>query len=44
MVYCGANSEVEILGVLPITMVTAIVSPSARPNPSMTAPTIPVLA
>jgi hypothetical protein len=44
IVYCGANSDVDTCGVLPITMVTAIVSPSARPNPSMIEPTIPVRA
>ena len=44
IVYCGANSDAEILGLLPITIVTAIVSPSARPKPSMTAPTMPVRA
>src|SRR5262249_49803331 len=44
MVYCGANSDVDTCGVLPMTIVTAIVSPSARPKPSMTAPTIPVRA
>jgi hypothetical protein len=44
IVYCGANSDAEIRGLLPITIVTAIVSPSARPKPSMTAPTMPVRA
>ena len=44
MVYCGANSDSEIRGLFPITIVTAIVSPSARPKPSMMAPTIPVRA
>src|SRR4029077_4234233 len=44
IVYCGAKSEAEILGLLPMTIVTAIVSPSARPKPSITAPTMPVRA
>src|SRR5205807_572542 len=44
IVCCGANSDAEILGLLPITIVTAIVSPSARPKPSMTAPMMPVRA
>ena len=42
--YCGAKSDAEICALLPMTMVTAMVSPSARPNPSITAPTIPVRA
>ena len=42
MVYCGAKSDQEIVGLFPITIVTAIVSPSARPKPSMMAPTMPV--
>ena len=42
IVYCGANERRRIpAGVFPITIVTAIVSPSARPKPSMTAPTMP---
>ncbi len=41
IVYCGASRDAETCGVLPITIVTAIVSPSARPRPSMTAPTMP---
>src|SRR5439155_20149037 len=41
MVYDGARIEAEISGRLPITMVTAMVSPSARPSPSTTAPKIP---
>ena len=44
IVYCGAYSDVVICGLLPITIVTAIVSPSARPKPSMTAPMMPVRA
>ena len=42
IVYCGAKSESETWGLLPMTIVTAIVSPIARPNPSMIAPMIPV--
>src|SRR5204863_4036845 len=42
IVYCGAKSDVLTCGLLPMTIVTAIVSPSARPRPSMTAPMIPV--
>src|SRR5262249_1752912 len=34
----GANSDAAISARLPITMVTAIVSPSARPRPRMMAP------
>jgi hypothetical protein len=41
IVYCGANSDRLTCGLLPMTMVTAIVSPSARPRPSMTAPMMP---
>src|SRR5262249_42959184 len=44
IVYCGANSDSETRGLFPMTIVTAIVSPSARPKPSITAPTIPVRA
>jgi hypothetical protein len=44
MVYCGAYSEVVICALLPITIVTAMVSPRARPNPSITAPMMPVRA
>ena len=44
IVYCGAKSDSEICGLLPITIVTAMVSPSARPKPSMIAPTMPVRA
>ena len=44
IVYCGAFNDHETCGLLPITMVTAIVSPSARPKPSMMAPVIPVRA
>ena len=42
IVYCGAKSEVETWGLLPMTIVTAIVSPIARPKPSMIAPATPV--
>ncbi len=41
MVYPGANSEAAISWRLPITMVTAMVSPRARPRPSTTAPMMP---
>src|SRR5439155_22714356 len=44
IVYCGANNDSDTFGLFPITIVTAIVSPSARPNPSIMAPTIPVRA
>src|SRR6185436_177189 len=44
IVYCGANSDSDTFGLFPITIVTAIVSPSARPKPSMTAPMMPVRA
>src|SRR5262245_27801080 len=44
IVYCGANSDSDTCGLLPITIVTAIVSPSARPKPSITAPTMPLRA
>ena len=37
----GASSEVLIRWALPITNVTAIVSPRARPKPSMMPPTMP---
>ncbi len=41
MVYPGAKSDAAISCRFPITIVTAIVSPNARPNPRITAPTIP---
>ena len=41
MVYPGRSSEVLLSTLLPITMVTAIVSPNARPRPRMTAPRMP---
>src|SRR5919206_1085294 len=41
IVYDGSNSDRLICGRLPITIVTAIVSPSARPKPRITAPAIP---
>jgi hypothetical protein len=44
IVYCGANSDSDTRGLFPITIVTAIVSPSARPKPSMTPPMMPVRA
>ena len=44
IVYCGANSDSDTFGLLPITIVTAIVSPRARPKPSITAPMMPVRA
>ena len=37
----GARIEAEILCALPITKVTAMVSPSARPRPSMIPPITP---
>src|SRR5262249_36192617 len=39
--YCGINSDADTRVLSPMTSVTAMVSPSARPRPSMTAPTIP---
>ncbi|KAG1243173.1 hypothetical protein G6F65_022580 [Rhizopus arrhizus] len=39
----GENSEPDHLKALPITNVTAIVSPSARPRPSMMPPMTPDL-
>ena len=44
MVYPGANSDLAISGRFPITMVTAMVSPSARPSPRMIPPRIPARA
>src|SRR5579859_1140488 len=41
MVVPGANKDELMRWALPITKVTAMVSPSARPNPSMMPPTIP---
>src|SRR5579863_433707 len=43
-VYDGAKSDDDISGRLPITMVTAIVSPSARPSASTHAPKMPTRA
>src|SRR5205823_8012176 len=43
-VYPGLKSDAAICGVLPITIVTAMVSPRARPRPRMTAPNKPFLA
>src|ERR1700677_3915566 len=37
----GAKREAEMVALLPTTIVTAIVSPSARPSPSIEAPKIP---
>src|ERR1041385_6882329 len=42
IVYAGWNNETPISWRLPITIVTAIVSPSARPSPRITAPMSPV--
>ena len=43
MLLPGANSDtLSSRFVLPITKVTAIVSPSARPRPSITPPITPV--
>src|SRR5262249_34606625 len=44
IVAAGANKDARICAVFPITIVTAIVSPSARPSPSIVAPTMPLLA
>ena len=44
MVVPGANSDADILCALPITKVTAMVSPSARPSPSKIAPITPIRA
>ena len=41
MVAPGASSEAEMRFVFPITMVTAMVSPSARPKPRIEAPSSP---
>ena len=41
IVYPGSKTEKEIVGRLPMTIVTAIVSPIALPNPSKVAPKIP---
>jgi hypothetical protein len=41
MVVPGANIDPEMRCALPITKVTAMVSPSARPRPSMTPPITP---
>src|SRR5581483_6186279 len=43
MVLPGRNSDEDSLCALPMTKVTAMVSPSARPRPSMTPPTTPTL-
>ena len=40
----GLNIDATICGMLPITIVTAIVSPSARPKPRMIAPKSPFFA
>ena len=40
--WAGMKSEVESSCALPITKVTAMVSPSARPRPSITPPTTPL--
>jgi hypothetical protein len=41
IVYAGSKSDADICGEFPITIVTAIVSPIARPSPRTTAPAIP---
>jgi len=41
MVYPGASSDAMISGRLPITIVTAMVSPRARPSARKTDPAIP---
>ena len=41
MVWAWSNRRVGIASLLPMTMVTAMVSPSARPRPRMTAPMMP---
>src|SRR5208283_5920495 len=42
-VYPGENNDAVITAVLPIIMVTAMVSPMARPKAKITAPKIPAL-
>jgi hypothetical protein len=42
--YPGSKREVPAFGRLPMTIVTAIVSPSARLSPRMIAPAMPDLA
>ena len=42
-VAAGLNSDAEISAELPITIATAIVSPSARPSPRIIAPITPVM-
>src|SRR6185312_4151498 len=44
MVYPGASSEAEISWRLPMSIVTAMVSPNARPKPRMMPPMMPDLA
>src|SRR5882762_3168833 len=44
MEYPGEKREAEIVGLLPMTMVTAIVSPSARASARNTEPKIPMRA
>ena len=41
IVAAGEKSEVEMMGELPMSIVTAMVSPSALPNPKTTAEEIP---
>ena len=41
IVAAGEKSDLEIMGELPINIVTAIVSPRARPRPNTTAELIP---
>ena len=44
IVVAGDSKDAAIVCELPITKVTAIVSPRARPRPSITPPTTPTLA
>ena len=44
IVECGSKTDQSATGRLPITIVTAIVSPMARPRPSRMAPMMPVRA
>src|SRR5580704_12302851 len=44
MVYPGENRDFTICGLFPMTMVTAIVSPRARPKPRMMPPMMPARA
>ena len=44
IVYPGVRSDAWMLGLFPTNRATAMVSPSARPSPSITAPTMPLRA